>query len=254
MMTSCSAWIVATMSDIRPVRDRSSAAMQRAFADDLEALGVGAADVEHLVVEVDHGAAPGQQVAAPDQTHRVAPRRPVEGLRGGGPPVDDERVADLVEDREAPDLVGLAAGAVDAPEAQRRTAQLEVLEALIGEGEEALPLDAGLAGRGLAELAVVAHDVDGGPAHVLQALIGAIDSLLLGADLGFDAAGTGSVAGVRAVRPPRDPVVGRCHGDDKPTASGRARPIGCTTQRGAGPAGPLRVRRRPARARPARDP
>ena len=96
--------------------------------------------------------------------------------------------------------------------------------------------DAGLAGGGLAQLAVVADHVDGRPAHVLQALVRAIDCLLLGSNLGFDAGGAWSVAGVRAIGPGRAPLVGRCHGDDKPTASRAARPVGCAPRAVQAPA------------------
>ena len=45
-------------------------------------------------------------------------RRPVEGLSGGGAPVDEQRLEGLVGQPEAPDVVAGAVLQVDAPEAQ----------------------------------------------------------------------------------------------------------------------------------------
>ena len=85
MIRSCSAWMVATMSVIRPVRARSRAASSAPSPTRSRAARRRAAEVEHLVVEVDDGAAPGQQVAAPHDAHRVAARWPGRTARPPAP-------------------------------------------------------------------------------------------------------------------------------------------------------------------------
>ena len=66
MTRSCSAWMVSTMSRIRPVRPASSAASSAASPASALVPALGRrVQVEHLVVEADHRAPPGPDVPAP---------------------------------------------------------------------------------------------------------------------------------------------------------------------------------------------
>ena len=65
---------------------------------------------------------------------------------------------------------------------------LEVLEALVRERQQALPLDARLARADLAQASVVTDHVEGGAPHLLEALVGAVHRDLLGVDLGVQPA------------------------------------------------------------------
>ena len=90
--SSCSAWIVATMSPMRPVRLRSSAASSAPSPATGSPLVLDRVLVEHLVVEADDLAAlAGDEVAAAHDRHRLDRGGPVEGLGDRRAPVDDER-------------------------------------------------------------------------------------------------------------------------------------------------------------------
>ena len=93
MTTSCSAWIVATMSRISPVRARSSSASSGSGMPPCDAAQHAVGVVEDLVEEVGELVAVMQEPAAALQAERVGTRRPVERRRHRRPPVDDDRVA-----------------------------------------------------------------------------------------------------------------------------------------------------------------
>ena len=116
MIVSCSAWIVATMSRIWPVRARPSSASSGSGTPPGPDQGVGV--VEVLVEDVVELAPGENEPPTQAEPERVGERRSVERCRDLGPPVDDHRRAVTVFDVAAPDVPALAGLFVDTAEAQ----------------------------------------------------------------------------------------------------------------------------------------
>ena len=112
MMRSCSAWMVSTMSRIRPVRVAVTAASS---ADSLASSRVAASlprrascQVEHLVVDADHRRSPGADVAPAADPVRRGGGGQVERPGRRGAPVHQHRlvVTVVVEDPDPADVAG----------------------------------------------------------------------------------------------------------------------------------------------------
>ncbi len=69
--SSCSAWMVATMSRMRPVRSLSSAASSAPSPTTVKPDACGGIGVEHLVVEGEQAATVGLEVATAGDAHRL---------------------------------------------------------------------------------------------------------------------------------------------------------------------------------------
>ena len=99
--TSCSAWIVATTSCMRPVRGASSAASSAPSPTRWSPASPAAPTSNTSSSSPTSSPCAPTEVASPHDAHRVVGQRPVERLGGRRPPVDDERVAVLVRDGQA---------------------------------------------------------------------------------------------------------------------------------------------------------
>ena len=135
MISSCSRWMVETMSVIRPERARSSAASRAAGPPMGRSPTISSPPPsprrrtprrsrpevrgrrvphrvragEPLVLQPHHPAALEGQVAAEHQALRVTPGGPVERLGDGGPPVDHQGVVVGAVDGQPADVEGLGA-------------------------------------------------------------------------------------------------------------------------------------------------
>ena len=141
---------------------------------------------EELVLDAEELAAPGGEVAAADEAHRLAAGGPVERLGDRRPPVDDERLAVLVGHGQAADVVAVAAvpaGAVDAAEHEAGVAELERGQPLGDVALDHLPLPAGLLGAALAHLDHRAQP-GGLLARALEAAVRVVDVGLLRSQIG----------------------------------------------------------------------
>jgi hypothetical protein len=181
MISSCSPWIVATMSLRRP-HHRARLAHGHAEA--------GQRVAEQFVLDPQQGAASGGEVAAAGQTHGLATGGPVERLGHRGPPVDDHRLLLGVAHRDAADVevlgqaVGRLRGPVDPAEAQGGISQFELGEPVDDRVVDDLALEAGLLGATPADL-----DHRGEPrrhlARPLEARVRVVDVGLLGFEIGM---------------------------------------------------------------------
>ncbi len=104
---------------------------------------------EQLVLDAEHLPSLDREVPPPDETHRLAAGRAVEGLGDRCPPVDDDRVGLLVGHGQAADVEALRRGralgiAVDPPEHQCGVAEVEVGQALDQGFVEGVAFEAGL--------------------------------------------------------------------------------------------------------------
>ncbi len=106
------------------------------------------AEVEDLVVQVGDPAALGGDVPAAAQPHRGVAGGQVERARHSGPPVDEDRGALLVvgAQADAPDVVGLPGGEVDAAEAEGAVHRVQRGEQPGALGDQDVPLEPGLPG------------------------------------------------------------------------------------------------------------
>ena len=161
----------------------------------VERLGRG---TEQLVVHAQQPRAPAGEVAAATQPHRIHAGRPVEGLGERRTPVHHHRIAVLVGDRDAPDVVRLVGSrsrrclvvavdigiGVDATEDQRAVADVELPEPDSHPVPDHVALVAVLERAALAVDDLVAHGRDD-PLGPLQRLVGVIDVRLLGIELGM---------------------------------------------------------------------
>ena len=142
---------------------------QRALAEHGEPGRLDRVGVEHLVVEADDLAPVlREQVAAAQDAHRLERGRPVERLGDRGAPVDDQRGAVLVVDREPADVELRVVDPVDAAEAERRVADVQRGEAPVGGLDRDVPFEPGLVGAALAHVAVGRRDPLGRLAHRVQ--------------------------------------------------------------------------------------
>ncbi len=146
---------------------------QRALARDPEAFVFHGILVEDLVVEGgDLAALAGDEVAAPDDRHRLDRGRPVERLGHGGAPVDDEGSVGVVFHGQAPDVPAHAPLQVEAAEHQGRVADLELGQPALGHVPGDIPLQAGLVGPACAHVGVRGPDPFGRRPHRLEPRIG----------------------------------------------------------------------------------
>ncbi len=129
MIASCSAWIVATMSRIWPVRARPSSASSGSGTPPEPASESGI--VEVLVEDVLELGAGEHEPPAQAEAEGVGERGPVERRGDGGPPVDDHRRAVAVLDVAAADVPAVAGLLVDPAEAQRAGLVVEGREPLL---------------------------------------------------------------------------------------------------------------------------
>jgi hypothetical protein len=147
--------------------------------------------IQHLVVEVDHRAQPGADVAPPTHAVRGRGGRQVERPGRGGPPVDQQRpvVPGVVEQADAADVAALVSALsrgeveVDAAEAQAVLDGAELRQLLGVEGDPAFPL-----GSCLRRAAGLPQQL-GQPlrrlrAHAVEALVEGSDVLLLAKNFG----------------------------------------------------------------------
>ncbi len=182
--SSCSAWIVATMSPMRPVRSRSIAASERALPHDSET-GVGRGlGVEHLVVEAEQLTPAREEVAPARDAHRCNRRGTVERLGDRCPPVDDEWRLVGIGHREPADVIARAVVEVDTTEAERRVTDLQRREPPPRRGGGDVTLQPGLVGPAAPHVGVALRHPRGRPAHVVESLVCGIEITLLGVDLG----------------------------------------------------------------------
>ena len=168
---------------------------QRALADDRQVRLVGCVAVEDLVVEADdHAPLPGtgEEVAPAHDVHRLDRGRAVEGLGDRCAPVDDDRVALLVGDGDAPDVVGagrlavaVPVAQVEPPEAERQVADVERGEAPAREVLGHVPLETGLVGAAPPHLGVAPGHPPGGLPHGVEEPVGVVDVALLRRQLGM---------------------------------------------------------------------
>ena len=108
--SSCSAWMVATMSRMRPVRSWSSAASSAPSPTTVKP-DASAASASNTSSSMPMQApAVGLEVAAAGDAHRLDRGRPVEGLGDRRAPVDDQRREVVVGDRDAADVERLRLG------------------------------------------------------------------------------------------------------------------------------------------------
>ena len=140
MIASCSAWIVATMSRIWPVRARPSSASSGSGTPPEPASESGSAEV--LFEHVGELAGGEHEPAPALEPERIGERRPVERRRDPGAPVDHHGRAVAVFDVAPPDVPTLARLLVDAAEAQHR-------DVVVERREPALQLPAHRLGVGL---------------------------------------------------------------------------------------------------------
>ena len=162
---------------------------------------------EVLVLEPEHGPAPHGQVAAAGQALGVEPGGPVEGLGHRGPPVDHQRLVVRAGHGQPADVERLAqhglpwpsptsvavpspspspvGKAVDAAEAERLVADVELLQAGQAGADHDVPLGAGLERAAPAQVEDALEHVAGLPPHGLETIVGAIEELLLGLQIGM---------------------------------------------------------------------
>jgi hypothetical protein len=140
---------------------------------------------EQLVLDVEQHPTTGREMAAAHETHGLAAGRPVERLGHRSPPVDDDRVLDLVAHRDPPDVIGRRlVGLVDPAEAQRGIAQLELREALEHGVPDDVALEPGLLGAAPPDLDHRGH-ATGRLAGCLEIRVGPIDVGLFRLEIGM---------------------------------------------------------------------
>ncbi len=222
MISSCSPWMVATMSVIWPgpapveggeqgrraadrqVADQELPAGRRRVAPVGRLLDLGLPVApEALVLDPDHLAPLEGEVPTQDETLGVAPGRPVEGLGDRRPPVDDQRLVVGVVDGEATDvedlgrrpLPSLAVSgrarrpapidrpAVDPAEGERLVADVELLEAGEARPHDHVALGAGLERAALPQVEHALEHRVGVAAHGVEPRVRGVDELLLGLSL-----------------------------------------------------------------------
>jgi hypothetical protein len=109
------------------------------------ALGVAQRlQVEDVVLDAQDLPAPGPEMAAAHHPVAVGPGGPVERLGRGGAPVDQQRLAVVVEQPEAADVQVAAVGPVQPPEAQPVLGRGQLGQAASVPGHERVPVHPGL--------------------------------------------------------------------------------------------------------------
>ena len=173
------------MSPMRPVRLRSSAASSAPSPAIGQPGLVDGLLVEHLVVEADELAAlAGDEVAAPDDVHRLDRGGPVERLGHRRPPVDHQRRVLLVLHGDPADVPARPVLHVEAAEHERRIADVEVGEPALGDVPGDVALEAGLVRAAGPDVGVGGPHPLGRGSHRLQPGVRGVDVGLLGSELG----------------------------------------------------------------------
>ena len=193
--SSCSDWIVATMSPMRPVRRRSSAASSAPSPTTWKPDRSAASSSNTSSSMPSSSATAGVEVPAADDPHGLDRGCPVERLRDRGAPVDDERALVVVGDRDAADVVPVAVGGgagvvglqVEAAEHQGCVADLERRQSPLGVGDGDVALEPGLVGPAPPHLGEALGDPPGGRPHLVEPVVGPVDIALLGRELGGSA-------------------------------------------------------------------
>ena len=191
-ISSCSGWMVDTMSRIGPERGRSISAARMA-------LWSAPSPRREAFVLVGREAAAVDAEAAPQlHAHRLGGGGPVEGRRDGGAPVDDHRVAAVVADVPAPDVEGLLAvlGARVDPAEEQGGARV-VLQRGDPAGQHPAEQLAGPGVRGLGGVEPV-----GGLAHPAQLVAGVVEVGLLAASTVVGRCWVVSAVGAGTADPP----------------------------------------------------
>jgi hypothetical protein len=122
---------------------RAQGGEQRRLA--VESLPLGVAErveVQHVVVDVDDHARPGPQVAAAHDPAWRGRRRPVERLRRRGAPVDQQRLAVVVQQPDPSDVEAGAVGHVQPAEAQPVLGRRQLREPVGVPGHERVAVQA----------------------------------------------------------------------------------------------------------------
>src|SRR5262249_22241366 len=136
MISSCSAWIVPTMSPSWPVRRDSSAASRVEYPESPDSPVTPRWPSPNSSSSRARTSRPFMaKWRRRGRAHRPAPGGRVDRLGAGGPPVDDDRVPVGVGHREAADVERLGGltvdrGSIDSAEDQRGVAEIELREAL----------------------------------------------------------------------------------------------------------------------------
>ena len=184
-ISSCSGWIVETMSRIGPVRGRSISAARSEPAGEPRLLGLA----QVLVLEGGEATAVDAEPAPQHDVHRLERRGPVERGRDRGAPVDDDGVARLVGDVPSADveLLGRPVGGVDVDAAEEEGRARVVLQR--GDAPRQHPAEH-LAGDRVARLRRVERL--GEPTHPGQLLAGVVEVGLLPCEFGVEPRSRGS--------------------------------------------------------------
>ena len=147
MIRSCSAWIVSTMSRIRPVRLALSAASSADSPVSPSCFdGIGGRQVQDLIVDAHHGPAAGLDVTAPPDVGGRGRGGQVERPRRVGAPVHEQLlvVAGIVVNADPADVPALAVVEIEPAEAQAVLRRVELGELLGVHDAECLALGPGL--------------------------------------------------------------------------------------------------------------
>ncbi|MGR7003013.1 hypothetical protein ACU686_41965 [Yinghuangia aomiensis] len=155
---------------------------ERAVADHDQVVG-GVLGVEEVVFDVDDLVAAAVQDAAAHDLPRVLRGGLVEGLGGGGAPVDDEDLAVLVADADAADVPHVAGVQVEAPEDEAVVGGVEGARPQFGAEDHGVAFHERAHGADLGLLVALAHEGLRFAAHGVEPLVGAVDVPLLGVDL-----------------------------------------------------------------------
>ena len=185
MASSCSAWIVATMSPIRPAAVAFERGQQRAFAGDGQARLVDRLLVEDLVVEAARRSRPlREKVAAADDVHRLHGRGPVEWPRNRRPPIHDEGCVCLVLDPDAADVPARDRSSMSRRPNMAAVADVQVGEPALGDVPGDVALEDAPGARRPHDVGIGLPHPLGGGSHRLQLGIRRVDVGLLGGELG----------------------------------------------------------------------
>ena len=122
-MTSCSAWIVETMSRIRPVRAESRAVSKSRFGNSFAGLVSQRINDEHVIVETGHLSIRGRDVAAANDALRIGRRCSIERCRGIRAPVHDEGILVRVGDTNSTDIPAHIVNEIKRPKQSRSSTE-----------------------------------------------------------------------------------------------------------------------------------
>ena len=171
------------------------------------------AGAEQLVFQTQQCAPLHREVAAPGEAHRLAAGGPVERLGDGSTPVDDDRLALLVGDRQATDVerlqpVGRLGHAVDAPEHQGGVAEIQLCQPVDDGFVEDVALVSRLEGAAEGALVKVSHPPRRITAY-LEAPVRVLDEFLFGGKIWvlLRHGSFNSIGGSLQLLPDREPLL-----------------------------------------------